>query len=119
MHNIKNSTSFKKIFKQIGKIYLFSCILYRYYSPKFDQVFLQTIDSISAYGEIGFGQNFDSLANKTVLFMQDIVTQNMILRQNKMLNQSKPRERISENHNLANIEESEEPEQRLSKLVSA
>ena len=118
-HNLRNSSSFKMIFKQIGKIYHFSCILYKNYSQQFEQIFLQTIDTISTYGDIGFEQTIDNLANKTVLFLQDGVSKNIILNQKKELKIEKQPIQNLNSHVFTHIEkQSEESEQRLNQIVA-
>lgn len=84
-----NIFAFKQIFQSIGKIFNFCCILYQNYQTKFDGIFLQTVDTICTYADIGVGQPFDNVANKTALFWQDVVYKNLIGRREPVFSQDR------------------------------
>ena len=89
MGRATNVFAYKQIFQSIGKIFNFCCILYQNYQSKFDGIFLQIVDTICAYADIGVGQPFDNVANKTALFCQDVVYKNLVARRDPVSSQDR------------------------------
>ncbi|CAI2385621.1 unnamed protein product [Moneuplotes crassus] len=109
-----NFSSLRDVFKHIGKLYHFCCILCKNYTSQYEKLFLQTIDTISTHAEMGFCQKFDNIINKTILFLHQVVHENTIIMLPRTIAAYKKQINTADFHNLRNHQESEK---RLNKVV--
>lgn len=107
LHNQTHLVPLKEVFKHIGKIFNFCCVIYKNYQTKHNVILNQTLDTICSYSNL-ISATFDTITNKTAIFIQDIIYQNTVFSTQRNYEKS-PLKTLKK----VKYSQSEEEEQRL------